>query len=111
MSFLPIESNNLESVRNHKTLIIDFKNGNTLYINNVQSAKVVGDNKLNLYVHDNTGKSIDSLSQIYPLEDIHSIRTKRFDFGKTFFTVLLGVPATALVLALILCNGGCSVGG
>jgi hypothetical protein len=62
-------------------------------------------------MYDNTGKSIDSLSQIYSLDEIKSIRTKRFDFGKTFFTILFGVPATILVLALIVCNGGCSVGG
>jgi len=98
-SFLPIETTNLENIRNHETLIIDFKNGTKLYVNNVKSAKVIDEDKLNIYRYDNTGKSIDSLSQIYSLEEIKSIRTKRFDFGKTFFTVLLGVPATALVLA------------
>lgn len=110
-SFLPIETTNLENIRNHETLIIDFKNGTKLYVNNVKSAKVIDEDKLNIYRYDNTGKSIDSLSQIYSLEEIKSIRTKRFDFGKTFFTIILCVPATALVLALILCNGGCSVGG
>lgn len=109
-SFLPIETNNVEDIKNHENLIIDFKNGNILKINNVKRAKITSENKLNIYKYNGMGDNVDSLTQIYSLDEIKSIRTKRFDFGKTFFTVFLGVPAAAIVVLAILCHGDCSVG-
>ncbi len=110
-SFYKIDTDELRGISNKDVIQLKFVNGKKLNITNVQHANITANNELEIIKYSSAEYTIDSVRTLYPLNEVKEIGIKKVSIQKSIFSTLWITMGVAAVFLVLLCSGGCSVGG